>query len=648
MAATWLWRGNDDELELLSPPAGAGAAQRAAAPERKFDEGVLVRNGKETSSWLAVRPGDALVVWTDDKQVDEQRFAGVWIVNPLSRAVSRMSERHCGRILQRAGLCGGSPLPSPRLYRVSIVHLEPVRIERIDYRDTMNLGPVGMERNDYRDRVNLGPVRMEQNDYRGTANLEPVGMEQNDYRDTVNLEPVGTEQNDYRDTVNLEPDRMEQNDYRDTINPGPVRMERNDYRDTINPGPVRMERNDYRDTVNLEPVETEQNDYRDTVNLEPDRMEKNDYRDTINPGPVRMERNDYRGMMNTGAQAGVAWSGEYGSGLWPEDAALRRVARTAAAALYALGLDIGEAEVALGGDGRTAVRAAWPRLRDAKLAAAELRRFAAWYAAACEEAKGRELLIGADPEFVFVTPAGKIAAASRFLSGGALAAAGSDAMLVGRRIMYPVAELRPRPAADPAALAANVRRLLLGAATRTGGRRLRWAAGAMPVPGLALGGHIHISGAPLTSRLLRLLDSCAAFPLALVEDPAGRERRPKYGTLGDYRLQSHGGFEYRTLPSWLVSPLAAKAAFAMALLCAREATALAYIPALDERYTAAYYAGDRAELAGCLDQVAEAIAATPSYAALARYIEPLLEAARRGETWDERSDIRRKWHIPMD
>ncbi|WP_208414451.1 putative amidoligase domain-containing protein [Paenibacillus castaneae] len=277
-----------------------------------------------------------------------------------------------------------------------------------------------------------------------------------------------------------------------------------------------------------------------------------------------------------------------------------------------------------------------------------LRRFAVWHAAAGAEAADRgPLLIGADPEFVLVTPAGKVASASRFFGAGVGGAAGADAVLIGRRLLYPVAELRPEPAEDPAALAANVRRLLLRAADRISDPALRWAAGAMPVPGLALGGHIHLSGAPLTSRLLRLLDSCAAFPLALVEDPAGRARRPRYGTLGDFRQQPHGGFEYRTLPSWLISPAAAKAAFALALLCAREAEHLHYIPALEERYAAAYYAGDRAELAGCLDGIASSISAAASYEELAPYIEPLFQAARSGHTWDESTDIRVKWRIPM-
>ncbi|MFC4777673.1 hypothetical protein ACFO9Q_12825 [Paenibacillus sp. GCM10023252] len=331
---------------------------------------------------------------------------------------------------------------------------------------------------------------------------------------------------------------------------------------------------------------------------------------------------------------------------WDKDPLLRRVVRTALRAAYALQLDLAEVEVVLGDEGQTAVRGAWP-LSDAPELRPALGRFAAWYTAARggAGAGSGQLLIGADPEFVLVRADGRIASAARYLHGGAWDGAGTDALVVGGRVLRPVAELRPEPAANPAALAANVRRLLAIAAARISEPGLRWAAGAMPVPGLPLGGHIHLSGVPLSSRLLRLLDSYAAFPLAMVEDPAGRGRRPRYGALGDFRLQGHGGFEYRTLPSWLVSPAAAKAAFALAMLCAREAWNLSYIPALEERYVTAYYTGDRDALAETLPAIAASLAATASYPDYAAYIEPLLEAAARGVTWNERTDFRPKWRI---
>lgn len=469
MASTWIWRGSYDRLERV--------AYNGNNPHISGE-----RNGQPLHAhpWTEVKAGDAVIAWSDARSIDCSRFKGAWVLNVKGHIAIRQPEAEKQRIWKRAGLCGGPKVESGRLFRVGVVHLEPVEMLRID------------------------------------ASGKPMTGKP--------LLPAGT-------------------------------------------------------------------------------------------------------------------------GGWPEDPAMRRVIRTAISALYTLGLDIGEAEVELGGDGRTAVRTAWPKLRDTRLEAVMLQRFAAWHAAAGAEAVDRQLLIGADPEFVLVTPAGKVASASRFFGAGVGGAAGADAVLIGRRLLYPVAELRPEPADSPAALAANVRRLLLRAAQRISDPALRWAAGAMPVPGLALGGHIHLSGAPLTSRLLRLLDSYAAFPLALIEDPAGRARRPRYGTLGDFRQQPHGGFEYRTLPSWLVSPAAAKAAFALALLCAREALNIDYIPALDERYAEAYYAGDRAALIGCLDGLAASLSATPSYAEYARFIEPLFEGARGGVTWDESLDIRVKWRL---
>lgn len=333
------------------------------------------------------------------------------------------------------------------------------------------------------------------------------------------------------------------------------------------------------------------------------------------------------------------------------DPLLRRVVRMAVRAVYTLGFDLGDAVVALHGSGRAAalsvrqpeawtvdgVSAAWDEA---------MQRFETWYAAERDRAahaSGRQVLIGADPEFVLLRENGRIAPADRYFGIGG--GAGADALLVGRQIVYPIAEVRPDPAASPEGLADSVRRQLMRAATRVGDGSLRWASGAMPVAGVALGGHIHVSGAALTSRLLRQLDRYVALPAAMVESDNGRGRRPRYGALGDYREQSHGGFEYRTLPSWLASPLTAKAAFALTLLCAKDTWALPVRPLLSDNEEAAFYEGDRTELRGCLDEIAGELAGAPSYNEYARWIEPLFEAARRGAVWDESVDIRRKWRI---
>lgn len=333
------------------------------------------------------------------------------------------------------------------------------------------------------------------------------------------------------------------------------------------------------------------------------------------------------------------------------DPALRRVTRTAVRALYSIGLDLGVAMVAIDGDGRTAALAVKHvpmfREKDGSIWAEALRRLQAMYdhESISMTEKGNErkrILIGADPEFVLLRPNGRIASAERYLGVGG--GAGADALLIGQRLTYPIGELRPDPAGSPDELAANVRRQLIRADARVSeADSLRWAAGAMPISGVALGGHIHLSGVPLTSRLLRQLDRYVALPIAMIESDSGR--RPRYGMLGDYRQQPHGGFEYRTLPSWLVSPAAAKAAFALSLLCAHDTWSLPAQSLLPEHVEEAFYRGDRRVLTQQLDAIAVELAAAPSYATYARWIEPLLSAARSGTVWDTTADFRRKWRI---
>ncbi|PWW00655.1 phiEco32-like amidoligase-type 2 protein [Paenibacillus cellulosilyticus] len=329
------------------------------------------------------------------------------------------------------------------------------------------------------------------------------------------------------------------------------------------------------------------------------------------------------------------------------DPSLRRVARVAVRALYSIGLDLGVGIIAIDGDGRTAALAIKqvPMFREDDESSpwsAAFERFQMMYREAMTGCDSRQrILIGADPEFILLKQNGRLASADRYFGIGG--GAGADALLVGQRLVYPVGELRPDPASTPDELAVNVRRQLIRADAKAGEHSLRWAAGAMPIGGVALGGHIHLSGVPLTSRLLRQLDRYVALPIAMIESDSGR--RPRYGMMGDFRQQAHGGFEYRTLPSWLVSPAAAKAAFALTLLCAHDTWSLPTLPLLPEKIEEAFYQGDRRTLTKQLDSIAAELAAAPSYAAYAHWIEPLFAAARQGTVWDATTDIRRKWRV---
>ncbi|TQR46772.1 putative amidoligase domain-containing protein [Paenibacillus popilliae] len=182
--------------------------------------------------------------------------------------------------------------------------------------------------------------------------------------------------------------------------------------------------------------------------------------------------------------------------------------------------------------------------------------------------KGTQLKLGMDVELIlYDAHAEKIVPAVRYLPKGG--AAGCDAVRLQGRVIYPLMELRPEPAERPAQLVENLFRAMQLAdriiaekrASHLQDSKLVWLGGSHPAGKFSLGGHIHVSGILLTSDLIRALDTYVALPLALLEDPAGSlRRRPGYGTYGDVREHDHGGeggFEYRTLPCFIMTPVLA-------------------------------------------------------------------------------------------
>lgn len=330
---------------------------------------------------------------------------------------------------------------------------------------------------------------------------------------------------------------------------------------------------------------------------------------------------------------------------------IHRLERLAIRALYTLGLDSGEVMLSLLGEQDCLVRAvtsepwrkheALQRLyHDRVVAQQDLDQDESL----AEQSPGKPL-IGMDPEFLLVRmPERRVVPASRYL--GRLGIAGCDAVTRRGRTLYPVAELRPAPSSEPARLLAHLRQAFAAASKRITDRSLIWQAGGMPQQGLPLGGHLHFSGVELSGSFLRALDNYLALPVALLEDPGAAHRRPHYGALGDFRIQPYGGFEYRTLPSFLVSPQLAKGVIGLAYLIATHYRQLRLRPLDEDDVHQAFYYSERSVLLRCLTPLIQDIVSLDAYPMYAGYVAPLLDSLRQGKRWDESRDIRPLWKLP--
>lgn len=178
-------------------------------------------------------------------------------------------------------------------------------------------------------------------------------------------------------------------------------------------------------------------------------------------------------------------------------------------------------------------------------------------------------MLGADPEFIFETHDGlRVDATSLGLKTGRFIGADQNGRLVEARpraskfalavIGSLLAELRWLPALCPKV------------------RYYHWIAGAF-LHGDGIGGHVHFGRkrnlkdidrfihekadkpeeTAALDRLALTLYMTNMFPKKQVQRRmAGDERGQLYGQYGDMRVQIHG-YEYRTLPTWLDSPLLA-------------------------------------------------------------------------------------------
>lgn len=259
----------------------------------------------------------------------------------------------------------------------------------------------------------------------------------------------------------------------------------------------------------------------------------------------------------------------------------------------------------------------------------------------------QEIILGADPEFMMVNLRnGKMIPASEFFPREGMV--GCDNIRIPSRQQRPVAEIRPKPDLSPLQLSGNIKKALQHAGKMAPYRNVKWLAGSQPCSGFSIGGHIHFSNVSLNCSLLRALDNYLALPIFLIEDQASAvKRRKKYGSLADYRIKEHGGFEYRTPGSWLISPEITGAVLCLAKIVVSNYALLFRNIFNGAEAQQAFYNGDQSVLVPKFEEIWKDVTSLPIYETYQNELQIIPQMIQSQQCWDENTDIRKAWNVPQ-
>jgi len=326
----------------------------------------------------------------------------------------------------------------------------------------------------------------------------------------------------------------------------------------------------------------------------------------------------------------------------------RRVKNIAIRAVYALNLDYGIVKIGVTSGEKPWVLYVNPNLESNKKMESLFEKAIKSFLVSWDKnliSANKKILIGCDPEFILQDSYGKMVLASTYLPEKGQA--GCDRIWINHdRYQLPLAEIRPIPANEPRQLVLNLYTSLLICSKKITDKKLKWLAGSMPIKNYPLGGHIHLSNISVNSFLLRALDNYLTLVITLFEDENGIGRRPKYGFLGDYRIKYHGGFEYRTLPSWLVSPTITKGVFALTKLIADNYLYLYQNPLENINVQKAYYEGNKTQLKPIVLNLWNELKELGDYKLYEKYLVPLEKYINTDFRWNEKIDFREVWFLP--
>ncbi|KQL44483.1 hypothetical protein AN963_24080 [Brevibacillus choshinensis] len=326
------------------------------------------------------------------------------------------------------------------------------------------------------------------------------------------------------------------------------------------------------------------------------------------------------------------------------DPEVNLVKSMAARSLYAAGIDAGQVTIMAASAHRAKVVRVdpdWPM----KSVDHYLMKARQWWEAKLATHTQELERMGADPEFALRKPDGGMALASDYLKVNGTV--GCDTTRYREELamhQHPVAELRPAPSEDPDDLFFHVFDALKLAAKKISNPKLEWLAGGMPFPGYPIGGHIHFAEMTPTFSLRRKLDAYLALPLVLIEDAGCHLRRKRYGFLGDVREKEYG-FEYRTLPSWLVHPDVTRGLLHLARLVVTSLHQLQATPHLQLPLIKAYYRGEKGVLAPYVRQIWSELSELPGYVLSRIHLDRYFTYLLSREPWPASEDLRKIWGL---
>jgi len=255
--------------------------------------------------------------------------------------------------------------------------------------------------------------------------------------------------------------------------------------------------------------------------------------------------------------------------------------------------------------------------------------------------------LGTDLEVMLKNTTGKMVLANQFFTRkGRVGCDDRSVQFDGKRL--PIMELRPDPDTTPIGLFNNLRETMLEAVNGINRPKVEWRAGSMPFKPYCTGGHIHLSGVPFSHQFVKALDNYVGLPLMMVENRStSLLRRPKYGFLGDVRQKNYGGFEYRTPASFVVNQEVTLAAFCLAHLTALHHRELPIVDLCEPSLQHAFYKGHNEVLRPIVERSILAVRRLSSYSRYQEYLESFFDMVLSGWTWNEDTDIRVAWGLPL-